>query len=113
MARIYADEQYPLPVVEFLRPLGHDVLTVQEAGKAGLGIPDEDVLAFAVTNERAVLTLNRGDFIRLHRSQPNHAGIIICTQDNNWERQATRINDAISAEETLTGKLIRVNRPSQ
>jgi len=79
MARIYADEQYPLPVVEFLRPLGHDVLTVQQAGKAGLGIPDEDVLAFAVTNERAVLTLNRGDFIRLHRSQPNHAGIIICT----------------------------------
>jgi hypothetical protein len=28
MARIYADEQYPLPVVEFLRPLGHDVLYV-------------------------------------------------------------------------------------
>ncbi|WP_293135059.1 DUF5615 family PIN-like protein [Microcoleus sp. bin38.metabat.b11b12b14.051] len=111
MARLYADEQYPLPVVEFLRPLGHDVLTVQQAGKAGLGIPDEDVLAFAVSNERAVLTLNRGDFIRLHRSQPNHAGIIICTQDNNWERQASRIDDAISAEETLTGKLIRVVRP--
>ncbi len=112
MARIYADEQYPLPVVEFLRPLGHDILTVQEAGNAGLGIPDEDVLAFAVSNERAVLTLNRGDFIRLHRSQPDHAGIIICTQDNNWERQATRINDAIYDEEILSGKLIRVNRPS-
>jgi TRAP-type C4-dicarboxylate transport system substrate-binding protein len=112
MARLYADEQYPLPVVEFLRPLGHDVLTVQEAGNAGLGIPDEDVLAFSVSNERAVLTLNRGDFIRLHRSQPNHAGIIICTQDNNWERQATRINDAISTIDTLSGKLIRVNRPS-
>lgn len=28
MARLYADEQYPLPVVEFLRALGHDVLTV-------------------------------------------------------------------------------------
>ena len=113
MARIYADEQYPLPVVEFLRPLGHDVLTVQEAGNAGLAIPDEDVLAFAVSNERAVLTLNRGDFIRLHRSQPDHAGIIICTQDSNWERQATRINDAIYAEEILSGKLIRVNRPSR
>jgi predicted nuclease of predicted toxin-antitoxin system len=113
MARLYADEQYPLPVVEFLRPLGHDILTVQEAGNAGLGIHDEDVLAFAVSNERAVLTLNRGDFIRLHREQPNHAGIIICTQDNNWERQATRINEAISAEEILTGKLIRVNRPSR
>lgn len=69
-------------------------------------------MAFAVSNEREVLTLNRGDFIRLHRSQPDHAGIIICTQDSNWERQATRINDAISAEETLSGKLIRVNRPS-
>ena len=112
MARLYADEQYPLPVVEFLRPLGHDVLTVQEAGNAGLEIPDEDVLAFAVSNERAVLTLNRGDFIRLHRSQPNHAGIIICTQDSNWERQASRINEAISAIDTLNGKLIRVNRPS-
>jgi hypothetical protein len=32
MARIYADEQYPLPVVEFLRPLGHDVfLSCQSA----------------------------------------------------------------------------------
>ncbi|MEG3938249.1 MULTISPECIES: DUF5615 family PIN-like protein [unclassified Microcoleus] len=112
MARIYADEQYPLPVVEFLRPLDHDVLTVQEAGNAGLGIPDEDVLAFVASNERAVLTLNRGDFIRLHRSQPDHAGIIICTQDSNWERQATRINDAISTLDTLNGKLIRVNRPS-
>ncbi len=31
MARLYADEQYPYPVVELLRILGHDVLTVQEA----------------------------------------------------------------------------------
>jgi TRAP-type C4-dicarboxylate transport system substrate-binding protein len=69
-------------------------------------------LAFAVSNERAVLTLNRGDFIRLHRSQPDHGGIIICTQDSNWERQATRINEAISTIDTLSGKLIRVNRPS-
>jgi hypothetical protein len=33
MARLYADEQYPYPVVEFLRALGHDVLTVQESVK--------------------------------------------------------------------------------
>ena len=31
MAQLYADEHYPLPVLEFLRALGHDVLTVQEA----------------------------------------------------------------------------------
>ncbi len=62
MASLYADEQFPLPVVKLLRTLGHDVLTVQEAGNAGL--PDRDVLAFAVSNNRAVLTQNRRDFMR-------------------------------------------------
>jgi hypothetical protein len=33
MARLYADENFPPPVVERLRELGHDVQTVQEAGK--------------------------------------------------------------------------------
>jgi Domain of unknown function (DUF5615) len=32
--KLYADEQYPYPVVKCLRALGHDILTVQEAGKA-------------------------------------------------------------------------------
>ena len=34
MAFLYADEQFPRQVVILLRALGHDVLTVQEAGKA-------------------------------------------------------------------------------
>jgi hypothetical protein len=34
LARLYADENFPQPAVERLRALGHDVLTVQEAGKA-------------------------------------------------------------------------------
>jgi predicted nuclease of predicted toxin-antitoxin system len=62
MARLYADEQYPLPIVEFLRTLGHDVLTVQEAGKANQQISDMDVLTFATSDERAVITENRKDF---------------------------------------------------
>ena len=33
MARLYADENFPLPVVEELRQLGHDVLTIQESGR--------------------------------------------------------------------------------
>jgi len=31
MVRFYADEPFPFQVVELLRNLGHDVLTVQEA----------------------------------------------------------------------------------
>lgn len=112
MARLYTDENFPIPVVEFLRAFGHDVLTARDAGNANLRIPDEDVLGFAIKNERAVLTRNRRHFMRLHKLQPDHAGIIVCTEDSNFERVATRINEAISTEESLRGKLIRVNRPS-
>ena len=70
MARLYADENFPLPVVGFLRTFGHDVLTAKEAGKANQRIPDEDVLAFAFSNERAILTRNRRHFIRLHQLNP-------------------------------------------
>ncbi|MGL5062773.1 MAG: DUF5615 family PIN-like protein, partial [Microcoleus sp.] len=46
---------FPKEVVELLRPMGHDILTVQEAGKDNQKIPDEEVLAFAVSENRAVL----------------------------------------------------------
>lgn len=77
MARLYADEQFPLPVVRLLRTLGHDVLTVREAGNAELGITDEEVLSFAVSNERAVVTFDRRDFIRMHNLKPGRS------QDND------------------------------
>jgi predicted nuclease of predicted toxin-antitoxin system len=111
MARFYADEQFPFPVVELLRALGHDVLTVQEAENADQGIPDEEVLAFAVNQERSILTINRVDFIRLHRRDSNHFGIIFCTNNRNWEQFASRIDEAVTAEQSLQGKLIRVVRP--
>jgi uncharacterized protein with PIN domain len=110
--RLYADEQYPYPVVKLLRLLGYDVLTVREAGKANQSISDPEVLAFATLEKRAVITQNRKDFIRLHRLQPNHAGIIVCTDDRDWEALANRIHATIATEESLQGQLIRVVRPS-
>jgi hypothetical protein len=111
MARLYANENFPLRVVLGLRGLGHDVLTVAEAGKAGRAISDEDVLTFAILQGRAVLTLNRQDFIRLHRDRPDHTGIIVCTQDDDTSGQAHRIHEAILREQPLNGKLVRVYRP--
>ena len=67
MAQLYADEQFPKAVSELLRTYGHEVLTVQEAGNANIGIPDEAVLGFAVETQRAVLTLNRNDFAKVLR----------------------------------------------
>jgi len=111
MARLYSNENFPLPVVEKLRELGHDVLTIQETGKADQSLPDKDVLEFATRENRAVLTLNRLHFMRLHRQQPSHAGIIVCTFDRNFGAQAERIHEAMANEPALAGKLIRVNRP--
>ena len=113
MARFYADEQFPKRVVELLRSLGHDVLTVQEAGNANQKIPDEEVLAFAVSVDRAILTLNRRHFIRLHTLQPDYAGIIVCKDDSNREMLALRINEAVANRESVRSLLIRVNRPSE
>ncbi len=70
MARLYSNENFPLPVVEKLRALGHDVLTIQETGKADQAELGDKVLEFAATENRALLTLNRRHFIRLHREHP-------------------------------------------
>jgi predicted nuclease of predicted toxin-antitoxin system len=81
MARLYTDENLPSEVAIGLHERGHDVLTAREAGMANQRIQDQDVLAFATSQKRAVVTINRRDFIRLHTRQPDHAGIIVCTQD--------------------------------
>ncbi len=112
MALIYSNENFPRPVVEALRRLGHDVLTVVEAGKAEQAISDLEVLSFATGTGRAVLTLNRKHFIRLHIEQPAHGGIIVCTYDPDFVAQAMRIHEVISSYEQLNGQLIRVNRPT-
>ena len=113
MARLYSNENFPLPVVERLRALGHDVLTIQEAGKADQALPDAEVLAFATGEHRAVLTLNRLHFIRLHRQQPAHAGIIVWKFDPAFDAQAERIHKAIAGQTALAGQLLRVNRAQE
>jgi hypothetical protein len=95
VARLYANENFPLPVVEAQRHAGHDVITVGETGKAEQAWPDEDVLEFAIQDDRALLTLNRKHFIRIHAERPDHAGIIVCTFDPVFDQQAKRIDDAI------------------
>jgi predicted nuclease of predicted toxin-antitoxin system len=111
MALLFADENVPFQLVHILRGLGHDVLTALQAGRANRGIPDPDVLAYAVSVSRAVLTNNRRHFHRLHRQVPKHAGIITFTEDPDTNSLAQRIHKAVSAVQSLTGVLIRIIRP--
>jgi hypothetical protein len=112
VARLYSNENFPLPVVDELRRLGHDVLTIQDTGKAGQSVEDDVVLDYAVADDWAVLTMNRKHFIRLHAEKPDHHGIIVCTVDADFAGQAGRIHAAIGAARDLRGRLIRVNRPA-
>ncbi len=114
MARFYTNENLRRRVVEALRQLGHDVLTSYEAGNANQSIPDDEVLNFAHTNNRIVVTFNRQDFIRLHRQNPIHSGIIACTEDNDHVALANRIHETVLPfNGNPDNQLIRVNRPNK
>ena len=111
MAKIYSNENFPLPCVEALRHLGHDVLTTTDAGQDNQSIPDDEVLEFATQDDRILVTLNRKHFIKLHREIQAHAGIVVCTYDPDFEALAQRIHDVIEQQESMSGVLLRVNRP--
>jgi Domain of unknown function (DUF5615) len=110
VARLLADENFPLPAVEALRRLGHDVVTLADLGHSEQALGDQAVLQIATSDRRAVATLNRRHFIRLHTADSSYAGIIACTFDLDFEGQARRIDAAIGGLEPLAGRLFRVNR---
>ncbi len=83
--RLYTDEHIPRAVVRGLRERGVDTLTVSEAGM--LGASDEEHLAFARREGRVLFTQDN-DFLRLHASGAEHAGIV-------YARQPTPIGDMI------------------
>jgi len=92
--RLYGDEDFPYPVVEALRRLGHDVITTQEDGFASQ--PDNDILARADSLGRGVLTYNRADFERLHRQGLPHGGIASAKKDDDFPALAARIHAALT-----------------
>lgn len=112
MAAFFADENFPLQVVEAIRRFGHDVLTTSEAGQSGKAVSDREILDLAVSLGRAVLTLNRRHFIRLHEESPTHSGIVVCSADADTDAQARRIHEAVREAGVLAGRLLRVNRPA-
>jgi predicted nuclease of predicted toxin-antitoxin system len=77
--RLLLDEHLSPAIAEQLRARGQDVVTVVEAGLAGM--TDERVLAWAVREGRAVVTNNIRDFRVLHadslKTRSRHCGIVL------------------------------------
>lgn len=95
-----------------LRSLGHDVETTDDAVRKGSDDPSQ--LAYAIGQNRIIITHNRTDFRRLHRRTPNHKGIVECTHDHTDPKGlADRIHAAVSAKGIMDGEHIRVYRPSK
>lgn len=80
--RLYLDRHIMSRLAIDLRMHGFDVMRTEEAGNDTL--PDEEQLAFATAENRAILTFNTRDFAKLHelwsgRGEP-HAGVIVSRQ---------------------------------
>ncbi len=110
----YANENFPLAIIEELRQLDYDVLTSIEAGQANQSISDENVLKFAQEKNKVVITLNREDFICLHKQGKAHSGIILCKEDRDYKGQAQAIHEFILQDDrSLQSSLIRIKKKNQ
>ena len=100
--KILIDEDVWTGLAEALRQAGYDAISVSELGRKGLS--DEEQLAYAVVEGRAVITHNIQDFaplaeIHFQRSLP-HAGIIVARQFEKGEllRRTTALLEAVTPE---------------
>lgn len=73
--QFFLDEHIPAAVGVGLRFRGIDVLTIQEAERAGLS--DSDQLQFATEQNRVIVSFD-SDFLKLASEGMHHAGIIWC-----------------------------------
>lgn len=113
LINFYSNENFPFDLVVELRQLGYNVLTSYEAGQANQGIPDDVVLSFARQQNRIVITLNRDDFLRLHRSGIEHLGIVICKDDRDYYGQAQTLHNYLQSQRNFTNRLLRVKKQNQ
>lgn len=74
--KFYTDEHISNSILKALRKKEIDVLTMHEAGRAGDA--DSEQLEFARTKQRVIVT-NDSDFLILHDSGIDHAGIAFVT----------------------------------
>jgi hypothetical protein len=112
--RFYADENFPLAMVLIFRRRGYDVLTSYEANQANRGLPDLEVLKFATTLGRVMITENREDFIQLHQGGHPHAGIVLCKVDRDYEGKVGVLHEFLQQQDqSLSRRLIRLFKQNQ
>lgn len=100
---LYLDEDVSVLIAELLRVRGYTVQTTQEAGRKEMD--DDEQLAYAVSQQRTILTHNRDDFAALAQNYfavgRKHYGIIIAVRRSPHqivERLLVRLNQTTADE---------------
>ncbi|MBD2132080.1 DUF5615 family PIN-like protein [Sphaerospermopsis sp. FACHB-1094] len=75
--KFHLDESVSNAIALGLRRRGINVTTTSEAGL--IGVSDREQITFALSENRILIT-HDDDFVMLHRSGINHAGITYCDQ---------------------------------
>ena len=75
--RFHLDENVSNAVGEGLRRRGVDVTTTPELSL--IGVSDLAKLEFALSQKRVIFTQDT-DFLRMHQTGTNYAGIVFCSQ---------------------------------
>jgi Domain of unknown function (DUF5615) len=100
------DEMFTDDIAGQLRTEGYDVISVV-ADPALVGLPDDQVLAYATTEGRALVTANIMDFIPLdthyRAADQSHAGLILVSTKTFPQSRGFPSAIAIALAEFLNG----------
>jgi predicted nuclease of predicted toxin-antitoxin system len=105
-AKLYLDEDVKVAVAESLRKKGYNVIAATEMGNKGFSDPQQ--LKYAISQERAIMTHNQKDFVKLHGqcmiNSLEHYGIIIAKQVNVGEivRLSMRMLNVLTADDMIS-----------
>jgi predicted nuclease of predicted toxin-antitoxin system len=101
--KLYLDENLSPRLAVQLRMHGFDVVASQEVQRNGL--PDDEQLAYAASQERVLVTVNHKDFAVLHSQYfaagHSHAGILLTTEETTQtlRHRLLRLLNTLNAED--------------
>jgi predicted nuclease of predicted toxin-antitoxin system len=72
--KIFANENLFEPIIDYLRSLGNDVLSIRDCGLSG--ISDDEVYEKACKGKMVIITMDK-DFTRIFRFPPERCGGIV------------------------------------
>lgn len=101
--KLYLNENLSAEIAQRLTASGFDAISSHEVGMDAED--DEKQITYAVSKERAIVTINKKDFIVIHNEYlhlgKDHFGIILSTDEDQWViyRRLLKLLASLEADE--------------